>query len=206
MRATVTGKACTWAWLMLALTACHATEPEAPPSADRAQEMREAEQRWCEEFVVRDYGPRPEHQPLVSCAPGGAACVEGSVCVTWEGTSACARAVDDPGQLRGATEDAGLVVIARAPTGAGLDGKGRCTAETPEPPVTTPLNKKDVLRLSRVEGERLTGLLCRRQDGAEPECALPIHRTYRLVGYYHPPGSLPAGATFEVLHAEPAAP
>lgn len=207
MRAAVTGEKCTWAWVMLTLTACHSTEPDAPPNADRVQESREAEQRWCEEFVVRDYGARPEHQPLVTCAPGGdAACVEGSVCVTWEGTSACAVQVDDPGQLSGVTQDAGLVVIARAPLNAGLDSKGRCATETPEPPVTTPVNKRDVLRLSRVEGERLTGLLCQRRDGAEPECPLPIHQTYRLIGYYHPPGTLPAGATFEVLYAEPAAP
>jgi hypothetical protein len=97
-------------------------------------------------------------------------------------------------------------VIASATTSAGLDGSGRCAVETPETPVTTPLNKRDGLRLSRAEGARLAGLLCRRREGAEPECDLPSRKSYRLLGYYHPPGRFPAGATFEVLHAEPSAP
>lgn len=186
-----------------ALIACRSPAPEATPSADD----RAREKRRCEEFVVRDWGPRPEHAPLASCQPGAdAACGEGAVCVTWEGTSACAFAVDDPGSLALVAEHGGLVVIAHAGTNLGLDGVGQCAAETPEAPVTTQVNKRDVLRLSRVEGERLAGLLCRRGDGAQPKCDLPIHQSYRLVGYYHPAGSFPAGATFEVLHAEPQAP
>lgn len=183
------------------LASCRSPAPEEPPPAFENDEWN----RRCTESVVRDWGPRPEHPPLVSCEPGNdLACGAGSVCVSWEGTSACARAVQHPGEVDGLAADPGLLVIATASLHEGYI-MGRCTKAAPEITLTMEVSKEGVIGLSRVDGVGLVDLVCRRQPGGPAECDLSLSQRYRLVGYYHASGTFPQGPTFEVLHAEPLA-